>query len=465
MLDVSAADGLRRPIDEGVAEGRHIDQVDGREDGRHGARHCVDQPVVRWRPARVHDRHPARLQVVLRLLEELAGRQVEGDVRLPVGVHHDHVVAVVVGRQPVAAVLHHRVDTALAEVEVAIAGGEDVGVDLDADLVDAVAIRQVELAGRGAAGEPDDGDVRRHRLLVLRGPEVVRQEHVVPGPAGGRLGRVVDRVDSLTLVEDQLRPAAVLHDLDVAVRRLLLVEQPSGLGRLDADRLDEDAPRQDQDPEQREDPPARPEPGHREQEQGEAEADQRRPRAVAGNEPEDGQEGAEDAAGRAQCVDRAGRVPACPHVAEQEPDGEGRDAAEQDDGDREEGEDRQQAAQDQAGAEGREALLALEKDRVGDERDQPDPERGHRRHLEEHLVARVAVGEPAADDVADAEVDQDQPDQHAPDVEAGPEVRRQQPGGAELDAQRGHAGDEDKWQEQPARHWATRLAVDPRWVG
>ena len=167
-----------------------------------------------------------------------------------------------VGRQPVAAVLHHRVDSALAEVKVAVAGGQDVRVDLDPHLVDGVAVGEVELAGRGASRQPDDRHLGRLRLGCLRGPEETGQQHVVPGAPGGGLVRVVDGVDRLAFVQDQLRPRPVLHDLDVAVRRLLLVEEAAGLGRLDADRLDEDPAREHRDPEHGEDPPSRPEAGH-----------------------------------------------------------------------------------------------------------------------------------------------------------------------------------------------------------
>jgi hypothetical protein len=145
-------------------------------------------------------------------------------------------------------------------------------------------------------------------------------------------------------------------------------------------------------------------------------------------------------------------LPAGLDVAQEEPDRERRDAAEQDDRDREQGYHGQQRPQHQAGAERREALLAQEQDRVGDDRDEADPERRDGRDLEEEVLPRMAVGEAPADHVADAEVEQDEADQHTPHVEAGPEVGRQQARRPELDPERGHAGDEDEGEQQPARH-------------
>jgi hypothetical protein len=53
--------------------------------------------------------------------------------------------------------------------------------------------------------------------------------------------------------------------------------------------------------------------------------------------------------------------------------------------------------------------------------------------LKEHGVARVPVGEAAANHVAGRQVDEDEADEHTPDVEAGPEIRREKAGSPELD--------------------------------
>src|SRR5207247_1647726 len=112
----------------------------------------------------------------------------------------------------------------------------------------------------------------------------------------------------------------------------------------------------------------------------------------------------------------------------------------------------------QADTERLETLLGDQQDRIADQRDDADPQPGPRRDLVEDLLARVFVGEPAADHVAGGQVDEDEPDQDAPYVEARAEVRRQQARRAELHAQRSHARDEDEGQQQPS-------ALDARQIG
>src|SRR6266568_9550402 len=72
-------------------------------------------------------------------------------------------------------------------------------------------------------------DVPGLHLGRLRRPKRARDEHVVPRTSCEQVGGVVDRVNRLTFVEDQLGPGSVLDDLDVAVGRLLLVQQPADL--------------------------------------------------------------------------------------------------------------------------------------------------------------------------------------------------------------------------------------------
>ena len=63
-------------------------------------------------------------------------------------------------------------------------------------------------------------------------------------------------------------------------------------------------------------------------------------------------------------------------VAQQQPDREGRHAAQEDGRDREEQEHAEEGAQEEARGQRREALLRGEQDRVGDQGDEADPEAG-----------------------------------------------------------------------------------------
>ena len=111
---------------------------------------------------------------------------------------------------------------------------DDIGVDLHAGDLHARAEGRRVLARRGASGQAEDRDAFRRDLRRRGRPERVCDEHVVPGPAGEQALRVVDGVNRLALVEDQLRLRAVAHDLDIPVRRFLLINQLTDLRRLDA---------------------------------------------------------------------------------------------------------------------------------------------------------------------------------------------------------------------------------------
>ena len=372
--------------------------------------------------------------MVAYLAEEFAGRQVERDVRLSIGVHHDDVVLTGLRVEPVTGIGHDGMHVRLVEVEVAMRDIQDVGVDLNPRDLHAGPVRRRVLPRRGAAGQAEDRDVVGPDLRSLSRSERVGHHHVVPGPSGRQALRVVDRVHGLALVEDQLGLRPVAHDLDVVIGGLLFVHELANLGRLDA-RGQKD-PGDDHGRGKRcVQLPARPQSRDRDPDQGETEAFQSRPRAVGRDEPEDREERAEDAARGRQRVHATGCVAARLDVAQQEPDRKGAHAAEQHDRRREQQHDRQQRPRDEADAQLLETLLRYEQDRVADERDDADPQARPSGDLVQHLFARMPVGEPPADDVAGGQIDEDETDQHAPDVEARPEVRREQPRGAELDPQ------------------------------
>lgn len=277
-----------------------------------------------------------------------------------------------------------------------------------------------------------------HDLGAGRGTEVGGEEHVVPVAARRQPGRIVDRVDRLPLVQDQLDLAAVADDLDVVVGGFGLVELGAIGRRLDLGRDQRAGPQHDQDQESGSAESRRP--GQEAQggchQQHHPEADQGCPGAEGRDQDEDGDEGPDDAPGRAESVDGAGGVASGADLAQEQTDGEGGDTAEQDDGHREEQADGEQRAQHQPRRKGGEAVERQLEDRVGDQRDQADPEAGDTGHLEEQRCAWPAVGDTPADPVAHAQIDQDQSDQDAPDVEAVPEVGGDQAGGPELRRQR-----------------------------
>ena len=184
----------------------------------------------------------------------------------------------------------------VAEVEVLVAERKDHRVDLDTGDVDRVSVRKPVLARGRAACESQDGDRPRVDLGQLRPPEGVRNQQVVPVAVCEVVGRVVDGVDRLALVEDELGHGAGLHDLDVVVGGFALCDQRAHLGRLDA-RGENDPGEDHRDGKPRVQPLARPHRCDREQDEHQPEAFERRPRAEARDEPEDGQERAEDAAG------------------------------------------------------------------------------------------------------------------------------------------------------------------------
>ena len=118
--------------------------------------------------------------MVLHLLEELPGRQVEGDVRLTVRVEQDDVVSAGLRIEPVARVRQHLMSPGVSEMKVAMAGRDDVRVDLHPRDVHVVAKCQAVLPGRRACGETQDGKRPRVRRGVLGRTERVGDQQVVP---------------------------------------------------------------------------------------------------------------------------------------------------------------------------------------------------------------------------------------------------------------------------------------------
>src|SRR5207302_801053 len=165
----------------------------------------VDQALDRREVIRKE--HPIRRQVRLRALEELARREIEGDVRLAVGVDQDDVVAAGLGGHPVTPVSDSDVQVRLRHVEVATANVDDLRVELDT--VDRNRpVDRGKLSRHGSTGQADERDLAGHPARS----EIRRQQHVVPVAVGVERRRIVDRVDRGPFVQQQLRLRASADD-------------------------------------------------------------------------------------------------------------------------------------------------------------------------------------------------------------------------------------------------------------
>ena len=354
--------------------------------------------------------------------EELARREVKGDVGLAISIKDHHVVVPSLRVEPVPGVRDDRVNVGLVEMEVPMRDVKDVGIDFHPRDLNLAAKCRCVLAGRGSTREAEDGHIRRVRFGRLCRPEGIGDHHVVPRTARKEVLRVVDGVDGLPLIEDELCLRADLHHLYVVVGGLLLKEERTNLRRLDPCRQ-ENSSQDNGECERRVQAPSRPERDHRHDDERKAEALQRRTGAVGRDEPESRKKSAKDAAAGGERVDPTRRVAARLHVLQEQADGEGADTTEQDDRDGKKQHHREQCACHQAHAQVLEPLLRREQDRIAHQRDESDPESRPGRELVEDLVARVAVGEAPADDVARRKVDEDEADEDSPHVKARAEVR------------------------------------------
>src|SRR6202011_5791637 len=136
---------------------------------------------------------------------ELPGREVKRNVWLPIRVEDHDVVVARLRVKPVAGIRDDLSGARIAQVEVTMARGKNLRVDLDAGDVDLIAECEAVLPRGRAGGQTEKRDRPRRRRSVLRGPERVREQQVVPVAGGEIRLAVVDGVDGLTLVEDQLR--------------------------------------------------------------------------------------------------------------------------------------------------------------------------------------------------------------------------------------------------------------------
>ncbi len=191
-------------------------------------------------------------------------------------------------------------------------------VDLDAVDLD-VRVELAEGARDGAACVPDhehplDGTVEERR----------HEEEGVPDAAGEHRVLVPYRVDGDALVQlERARAVGALDDLDVLVGGLRLEEEPRA--RLDRPGGDEEEPERGQGQEL----PAVAEQERRGEDEQDGGAEHRPLRPQERDRHDRREKRPHDASHRRERVEPAGDGARLPHVHEREPDGEGRDGAEQ----------------------------------------------------------------------------------------------------------------------------------------
>ena len=257
------------------------------------------------------------------------------------------------------------------------------------------------------------------------------------------------RVHRDSLVEVQVAHRALLHDLDELVLRVLLVEEPGHRlhgARRHGEHACERHRRQD---------PATPE------QQGPAERDDdcgtdERALCPAELDRDDGRhEHADDAPDRRECIQASGHRPRDRDIGDGEPDRKGRRRPEQDDGRREEHERAEERSDDGSR---RDVVQPAHRDveqRLGGEGNDGDESAARHDEPAEHVRVRVPVGDAAAEPVADRERREDEADHVGPHDRRGAEVRREQPGGADLG--RGGAGSCREHQPLQPGRWTAHV--------
>src|SRR5579884_3200636 len=256
--------------------------------------------------------------------EKLASGELKWDVGLLVSVDGDDIVLFVRGIDKSAPVLDIDMQVGFVHVKIFLPHADDRGVDLYAiDGNRAVDCR--ELVVDGALSQTDDTDAVQ-LLWLEAGVEVWRGKEIIPVPAGQHpvgIG-IIDGVDGIALVEHQFaRAIGQLHDLNVVVERFLFVDQARNI----FERPQRERDRDQNEQEGRSPAPAQaPERGGKEQY---AEDQQRAPHPEGRDEPEDGQERAQNAAQRRDGVQGAADTPALLHLLRDQSDSERRDQAKQ----------------------------------------------------------------------------------------------------------------------------------------
>ncbi len=262
-----------------------------------------------------------------------------------------------------------------------------------------------------------------------------------------------DRVLGLALVQLQRALAVgILDHAGVLVLGLRLVDHPAAVLGVGLERADRQRD-QHRDRGGRERPAAqRAQAGHRGQRYREREYEKGAARADERYQEQRREERADERARRRQRVeppsDRAGLL----HRRHRQPDRPGRHRAEQQHRDRHQHEHADERPEEGAR---RDLVERVDRDvehRVGDERDDRQEPRRRQREQAQAAHGGVAVGQPAAEPVADRERHEDDPDRVRPDDRRSAEIRGEQAYSGNLGAERARPHHEDE--EGQRRHCA-----------
>src|SRR2546425_3347762 len=158
--------------------------------------------------------------------EELAGGELNGDIRLLKSVDSYKVIVRTCSFEKGATILHIDVQVRLVHNKILASNVDNGRIDFDA-INGNWAIDLCKLVSDGASGQANNCNAMQ-LLWREAGVEVWRGEKIIPVPAcqdGFGIG-VVDRVDSFSFIEDELSCAiGELCHLDIVVEGFLFVDQ------------------------------------------------------------------------------------------------------------------------------------------------------------------------------------------------------------------------------------------------
>ena len=270
-------------------------------------------------------------------------------------------------------------------------------------------------------------------------PAKHEHEHVVPVAAGEPLALAVDRVHCLALVE--LEPALAVGVLDDAGVLVLGLTFPDDLadagGRLRrTDRENEEYC--DHGADRGACRPAASQPGETDECQRQGEEQERALGADHGDQQQRGQERPGQRTDGADGVEPPGDPAGVLDGVDLQAHGVRRDHAEQQHRNGDQHAHAQQRPDEQPARELVEGRHGQAEERSTDERDQGQQRRGPDHAAGEPRHGRVAVGQPAADGVADGQCHEHGGDGVRPHDRARTEPRSKQPGRSDLCSQAGH---------------------------
>ena len=445
--------GDHQRIGQGRRRPGFVDHKDGGKDLLEGGGDGVDQGCVGVGAADVDDDDTVGGQVLPGQGKKFDCGEVEGNVGGAIGVDGDHIVAGGGGQtgQPATAVAGDRPIVGPAGPKKLSADRKNGWVQLDAGDRDRPVQPGVE-AGHRACCCPDQKQIGE-RLLAKEGG----QQKVIPDALAEQTFWVVDAVDADPFIEFEVAFAAPLVDCDIVERTFVFVEQyPAAAvipGGADPGWLGKEGQAEHRQPCCRRIPAVGATPAAH---GGDGQQQQRQqiktPACAKGwDQPEHWQESAEQAA----CCG-GGREPPCGlaegvRLAGRQPQGPGGCRAQQHGGQRKERTDRQKGAEEQLDSKASQADCRQPQHRCAEQGNEGDAHGPQGECQFERSPLWAAIRQPAAEPGTGSQAEQDQADDGGPDQLAVAERRFQEPGGAQLHAQRGQPSGKDQKIERAHR--------------